>query len=65
MINNISSIPKDNSTQILIKKIFDIKENEKDILEIKPIYLKGLTFHYVEDICQVTDFALLEEKCEK
>ncbi len=48
-----------------IKDIVLCKENEKDILEIKPIYLKGLTFHYVEDICQVTDFALLEEKCEK
>ena len=48
-----------------IKDIILCKENEKDILEIKPIYLKGLTFHYVEDICQVTDFALLKEKCEK
>ena len=48
-----------------IKDIILCKENEKDILEIKPIYLKGLTFHYVEDICQVTDFALLDEKCEK
>ncbi len=41
------------------------KENERDILEIPEEYLKGLTFHYVEDIKQVTDFALLDEKAEK
>lgn len=48
-----------------IKDIVLCKENEKDILEIKPAYLKGVTFHYVEDIRQVTDYALLEEKAEK
>ena len=41
------------------------KENERDILEIPEEYLKGLTFHYVEDIKQVTDLALLDEKAEK
>ncbi len=41
------------------------KENERDILEIPEEYLKGLTFHYVGDIKQVTDFALLDEKAEK
>jgi len=35
-------------------------ENEKDIDEIKPVYLKGLTFHYVKDIMEVIDFALLK-----
>lgn len=34
-------------------------ENEKDILEIKPEYLKGLTFHYVRDIHEVAEFALV------
>lgn len=34
--------------------------NKKDIEEIKPIYLKGLTFHYVNDIMEVIDFALLK-----
>ncbi len=38
------------------------KENEKDIEEIKAVYLKGLRFHYVQDIMEVLDFALLKEK---
>ncbi|HRU62885.1 MAG TPA: endopeptidase La, partial [Paludibacteraceae bacterium] len=37
-------------------------ENQKDIDEIKPNYLKGLHFHYVSDIMEVIDFALLKEK---
>jgi len=35
-------------------------DNEKDIDEIKPVYLKGLKFHYVNDIMEVIDFALLK-----
>ena len=38
------------------------RENKKDIDEIKDIYLKGLTFHYVNTIKEVIDFALLPEK---
>ena len=34
-------------------------ENEKDVNEIKPEYVNGLTFHYVRDIHEVIDFALL------
>ncbi|MDR2472118.1 MAG: endopeptidase La [Tannerella sp.] len=34
-------------------------ENRKDIEEIKPEYLKGLSFHYVSDISEVLDYALL------
>ncbi|MDR0824795.1 MAG: endopeptidase La, partial [Prevotella sp.] len=45
-----------------IKEIILCKENKKDIDEIKPLYLKGLTFHYVEDIKQVLETALLKEK---
>ncbi|MFV0420505.1 MAG: endopeptidase La [Dysgonomonas sp.] len=45
-----------------IKEIILCKENQKDIDEIKPLYLKGLTFHYVEDIKQVLEVALLKEK---
>jgi len=37
-------------------------ENQKDIDEIKPVYLKGLKFHYVQDIMEVLEFALLKEK---
>ncbi|MDO5664064.1 MAG: endopeptidase La [Bacteroidia bacterium] len=45
-----------------ITDIILCKENEKDILEIKPEYVAGLNFHYVEDVKQVLDFALLKEK---
>lgn len=38
------------------------KNNQKDIDEIKPVYLKGLRFHYVDDIMDVLDFALLKSK---
>ncbi len=40
-------------------------ENEKDINEIQPHYLKGLKFHYVKTMIEVADIALLEEKVEK
>ena len=39
-------------------------ENRKDIEEIKPEYLKGMTFHYVDDIQEVIRLALLDEKVE-
>lgn len=45
-----------------IKEIILCKENKKNIDEIKPLYLKGLTFHYVDDIKEVLDIALLKEK---
>lgn len=45
-----------------IKEIILCKENKKDIEEIKDTYLKGLTFHYVADISEVLDIALLKEK---
>ena len=38
------------------------EENRKDIKEIKPIYLKGLKFHYVKDMIDVIKGALLHEK---
>ena len=34
-------------------------DNQKDIDEIKPVYLKGLTFHYVTDTMEVLEFALI------
>lgn len=46
------------------KELILCKENEKDINEIKPEYLKGLVFHYVSDIQQVVDLALLREKVD-
>jgi len=36
-------------------------ENEKDILEIPEMYLKGVTFHYVENVQDVWNFALTDE----
>lgn len=47
-----------------IKELILCKENQKDIDEIKADYLKGLTFHYVDDIRQVIDIALLKEKVD-
>lgn len=37
-------------------------ENEKDINEIEPHYLKGLTFHYVRNMSEVIELALLKQK---
>ena len=44
-----------------ITDIILCQENEKDILEIPEMYLKGVTFHYVEDVQEVWDFALTDE----
>ena len=48
-----------------ITDIVMCKENEKDILEIPDMYLKGVTFHYVENVQDVWDFALTNEIVEK
>ena len=45
-----------------IKDIILCEENRKNIEEIQPIYLKGLTFHYVKDIKEVLELALTNEK---
>ena len=45
-----------------ITDIVICEENRKDIEEIKNTYLKGLKFHYVTDIMEVINFALLQEK---
>lgn len=44
-----------------ITDIVMCKENRKDVEEIQQIYLKGLTFHYVEDVQDVWEFALTKE----
>ena len=44
-----------------ITDIVMCKENEKDILEIPDMYLKGVTFHYVENVQDVWEFALTDE----
>ncbi len=48
-----------------ITDIIMSRENEKDILEIKDIYRKGLTFHYVDTVLEVLEQALLKEKVKK
>ena len=45
-----------------IKEIILCKENERDIKEIKEDYLKGLTFHYVNEMSEVIDLAITKEK---
>lgn len=47
-----------------IKEIILCDENRKDIEDIKEIYIKGLTFHFVKDIRDVFKIALLDEKVE-
>ena len=45
-----------------ITDIILCKENKKNIEEIKETYIKGLTFHYVSDVKEVLQIALLKEK---
>ena len=47
-----------------ITSIILSKDNTKDIAEIDAMYLKGLTFDYVDTIEDVLKLALLEEKVE-
>lgn len=44
-----------------ITDIMMCRENEKDVNEIPDIYLKGVTFHYVENVQDVWAFALTDE----
>ncbi|RUT79361.1 endopeptidase La [Ancylomarina longa] len=47
-----------------IKEIILCNENKKDIEEIKDVYLKGLTFHFVDEIMEVLDIALMKQKVD-
>ncbi len=47
-----------------ITDIMLCKDNRKDIEEIPEEYLHGVTFHYVEDVCDVWDYALTNEKVD-
>lgn len=51
--------------RVNMKDIILCKSNEKDVKQIKEHYLKGLTFHYVDNIAQVLEIALLKEKVSK
>ncbi len=41
-----------------LKEIILCHENEKDVLEIDPRFLKGMKFHYVHDMLNVLEIAL-------
>jgi len=45
-----------------IKEILLCEENRSDIEDIKPEYLKGLTFHYVSDMSEVINIAITKQK---
>lgn len=45
-----------------IKEIILCEENKRDIDEIKPEYLKGLTFHYVREMSEVIQHAITDQK---
>ena len=45
-----------------IKHIVLCQDNKKDIEEIPEVYLNGVTFHYVNTVMDVLDYALLSEK---
>lgn len=48
-----------------ISEIILSAENQKNIEDIKEIYLEGVSFHYVKTILEVISYALLEEKIDK
>ena len=48
-----------------INEIILSKQNRKDILDINEKYVKGITFHYVNNLKEVTDIALLNEKIKE
>ena len=45
-----------------IKDILLCEDNRRDIEDIKPEYLTGLTFHYVSDMLEVIDIAITDQK---
>jgi len=45
-----------------IKELILCADNQKDIEDIKPSYLKGLKFHYVKQMKEVIELALTKQK---
>jgi ATP-dependent Lon protease len=42
-----------------LKEIVLCAQNEKDVEEIEPLFIKGLKFHYVKNMSQVLEIALI------
>lgn len=47
-----------------IKEIILPSDNRKDIEEIKPEYIKGINFHYVEFMSEVIHLGLSDKKVD-
>ncbi len=47
-----------------IKEIILCHENKRDIDEIKPEYIEGLTFHYVKEMSEVLKIAITDQKAK-
>ena len=47
-----------------INEIILSGQNEKDIIQINKKYVKGMQFHYVDNLSQVIDIALLKDIVE-
>jgi ATP-dependent Lon protease len=45
-----------------IKELILSRKNKKDIEDIKPDYIKDLSFHFVDKASEVIELALLNEK---
>ena len=45
-----------------ISEVIMSESNKKDVEDIKPSYISDLTFHYVNNMGQVLDIALLDQK---
>lgn len=44
-----------------VKEVILCAQNEKDVNEINPAYVKGLKFHYVTEMSEVIEFALMKK----
>jgi ATP-dependent Lon protease len=48
-----------------IKEVILCQQNEKDIKDINPEYIEGMNFHFVKNMYQVLDIALLDEQVKR
>ena len=48
-----------------IKEVILCQQNEKDIMDINPEYIEGMNFHFVNNMYQVLDIALLDEQVKR